>query len=83
MRFDRSLRRRIVGAQRLDGVADELEADRLSRAGGIEVHDAAADAELAGLVGRILAGVAGLRQPIAKIDRRHLVARTQREAAWP
>ena len=32
-RLDRALRRRVVGAQRLDGVADELEADRLRFAG--------------------------------------------------
>ena len=51
-------------------------ADRMARAGGIEVDDAAADRELARLVGRILARVAGLGQAIAEIDRRDLVVRT-------
>ena len=43
----RSLRRRVVGAERLDGVADELEPDRPLVAGRVEVDDAAAHAELA------------------------------------
>ena len=46
-RGGRSLRRRVVGADRFDGVADELEPDRLLCAGRKEVDDAAADAELA------------------------------------
>ena len=45
-------------------------------AGGIEVDDAAADAELAGLVDRILARIAGGGEPVAEIDR----ARSRRPA---
>ena len=54
-RLDRPLRAGIVAAERLDRVADELEPDRLGLAGGKDVEDAAADGELAVLVGRILA----------------------------
>ena len=47
-RLDRPLRIRIVGAQRLDVVADELDADRMLCAGRIEVDDPAAYREFAG-----------------------------------
>ena len=50
-----------------------------ARAGGIEVDDAAADAELAGLVDGILARVAGGDQQIAEIDGRDLLAGRQRQ----
>src|SRR4029450_9736090 len=65
---DRSLRRGIVGADRLDGVADELEADRPFGARGVEINDAAADAELARLVNRVLSRVAGRREQIAEVE---------------
>ncbi len=72
-RQDRALRRGIVGADRLDGVADELEADRLPGAGRVEVDHAAAHAELSGLVHRILPRVAGGGEKVAEIDRGDLL----------
>ena len=78
--LDGALGPRVVGAKRLDRVADELQADRLPRARGIEVHHAAADGELAGLVGRVLPRVAGVRQPIAEIDRGDVIAGAQSES---
>ena len=62
------LGRRIVGADGLDRVADELEPDRLPRARRIEIDDAAARGELARFVGRILSGVARLGEEVAQID---------------
>ena len=53
-RRERSLCGCVVASQRFDDVADELEADRLRLGRGIEVHDAAADAELTVLVDGIL-----------------------------
>ena len=78
-RRDRSLRRRVVGAQRFDRVADELEPDRLRLAGGKHVDDAAADRELAVLVGRILAREAGVDQQLGEIDRRDVLPGLQLE----
>ena len=78
-RAGRSLRRRVVGPDRLDRVADEFQADGLARAGGIEVDDPAAHAELAGLVHRILAGIAGARQQVAEVDRRDFLSGCQGE----
>ena len=57
----------------LDGVADELEPDRLRFAGRKDVEDAAADGELAVLVGRIFAGEAGIDQQLAEIGRRDVL----------
>ena len=76
-RRDRPLRRRIVGAQRFDRVADELEPDRMRLAGGKDVDDAAADRELAVLVGRILAREAGVDQQLGQIGRRDVLAGPQ------
>ena len=50
-----ALRRRIVGAHRLDGVADVLEPDGLGLAGRKEIEDATPNGEFAVLVSRILA----------------------------
>ena len=58
----RTLRRRVVAADRLDRVADELDAQRLGVARREHVHDAAAHAELTVLVDRVLAREAGLEQ---------------------
>ena len=76
-RRDRSLRRRIVGAQRLDRVADELEPHRVRFAGGKHVGDAAADREFPLLVGRIFAREAGVHQQLGEIDRRDVLSRLQ------
>ena len=78
-RGGRTLGRRIVGANGLDRVADELETNRLPGAGGKEVDDAAAHAELAVLVDRILSRVAGGREQVSEIGRRNVVARRQRQ----
>ncbi len=65
----RALCRRVVGPDRLDRVAHELEPDRSLGTGRIEVDDPAADAELARLVDRILPGVTGGREQIGEIGR--------------
>src|SRR5690606_34795141 len=54
-RVGRSLRGGIEAADRFHRVADELDADRHVIAGGKHVEDAAAQAELAVLVHRVLA----------------------------
>ena len=68
-RGGRSLRRRVVGADRLDRVAHELEPERLARARREEVDHAAANAELARLVDRVLPRIAGGCEQVAEIDR--------------
>ena len=68
-RLERSLCARVVGADRFDRVANELEPDRLRLACRIHVDNAAADRELAMLVCRILAAEAGVDQQIAQIGR--------------
>ena len=57
----RSLGRRVVSPERLDCVADELEADGLSRAWREYVDDPAPHREFARFVGRILAACSRLR----------------------
>ena len=59
----------IVLADRLDRVADELDAERLGRAGREEVDDAAADAELAVLVDGIFAGEPRVGEQLREIVR--------------
>ena len=61
-----TLRRRIEPAQRLDHVADELEADRLGIAGRKDVDDAAADREGAVLVDGIFASEAGVDEQVGQ-----------------
>ena len=78
-RRNRSLRRRIVGTQRLDRVADEFEPHRMGLAGREDVDDASADGELAVLVGRILAGEAGVDEQLGEIQRRDVLPGTQIE----
>ena len=73
-RAGRALRRGVVRADRFDRVADELEPDRLARAGGEEVHHAAAHAELAGFVDRILPRIAGGGEQIAQVGRGDLLS---------
>ena len=80
-RSDRSWRRErcVDGSylpQRLDRVADELQADRLRFSGRKDVHDSASDGKLAVLVGRILAAEAGINQQFGQIGRRNLLS-------WP
>jgi hypothetical protein len=76
-RLDRSLRAGVIRPERLDVVADELDADRMRRAGGVEVDDTAAGGELARLVGGILTRVAGVGKAIHEIGRRDLLVRPQ------
>ena len=78
-RFDRALRRGVVAAQRFDGVADELDADRRRVARGKDVDDAAAHGELAVLVGRILPREAGVDEQLGEIGRRDVLARLEIE----
>ena len=76
-RLDGSLGRGIVGSERFDRVADELEPDRPGIAGGIDVHDAAADRELAVLVRRIFAAEPGIDEKLAEIGRGDVLIRPQ------
>jgi hypothetical protein len=62
---------------RLDGVADEVEPRRLGAAGGKDVDDAAADAELAMRVDGVLPGEAGVDEQRGKRVRIHLGAGPQ------
>src|SRR5439155_4378930 len=78
--LDGPLGSRVVGAKRLDRVADELQTDRMARAGGIEVHDPAANRKLPRLVGWVLPGVASRRQAVTEVDRRDLVAGAENKA---
>ena len=79
----RSLRRRIVGPHRLDGVTDELETNRLARARRKKVDDPASYREFSGLVGGILTGVPGLDQAIPEVYRRNIVAGSDRQPCIP
>ena len=80
----RALRGRVVAADGLHRVADELDAQRLGVAGREHVHDAAAHAELAVLVDGILARESGFdellgQQERADIDPGRQVHRRRRE----
>ena len=76
-RRNRSLRAGIVGTQRLDRVAHELEAHGVRGAGGENIQDAAAPRELPVLVGRVLTIEAGIDQQIRQILRRDVLPRLQ------
>ncbi len=76
--LDRTLRGGVVAADGLDRVADELEPHRVRLARREEVHDAAAHAELAVRVHRVLAREAGVAQQVAERGRRQLVAGAER-----
>ncbi len=71
----RSLREGRVGAHRLDLVAEELDAQRLSAGRGEDVDDPPADSELPTLLGALDALVAGERQLL-----RQVLLRRPREA---
>ena len=58
-RVERALREGREGADALDLVAEELDAERLATGGRVDVHDAAAKRELAALLGLVDALVAG------------------------
>src|SRR5262249_58225750 len=66
-RGNRTLCRRIVSTERLDRVADELEADGLGFAGRKDIDDAAADREFALLVSRVFARKAGVNEQVGEI----------------
>ena len=76
-RDDRPLGSGVVAADRLDVVADELDADGVVGARRKPVHDAAANAEFAVLIHRIFTREAGVRQKIAQLDRAQIHARLQ------
>ena len=67
-RLNRALRGRIVPPDRFDGLADELDANRIVGPCGKKIDDAAANAEFAVLVDRILAGEAGVGQKVSQHD---------------
>jgi hypothetical protein len=68
-RRDRTLRRRVVGADRFDRVADELQPDRVRGARRKDVHDPATDRELAVFVGWVFAGEPGIDEQVGEIGR--------------
>ena len=74
---DGSLRRWIVGTNRLDRVADEFQTDGLLRTGRKEVDHTTAHAELARFVDRILTGVAGRGEQIGKVCGRDVLTRNE------
>src|SRR5215203_1689446 len=76
---DRTLRGRVVRANRLDRVADELESNRLFGTGRKEIDDAAANAELTRFVDRVLTGVARGREQIAEVGGGDVLPRLQRQ----
>ncbi|PYR09385.1 MAG: hypothetical protein DMF99_15570 [Acidobacteria bacterium] len=78
-RRDRSLGRRIVGADRLDRVADEFEPDRMRFRHREDVDDAAAGRELAVLIGGIFAAEAGVDEQFRQIGRRDILTGFQLE----
>jgi hypothetical protein len=66
-RMQRPLRERRVRAHRLDLVAEELDAERLAAGGREDVDDAAADRELAPLLGALHALVAGEGKALGQV----------------
>ena len=78
-RRNRSLRRRIVGTQRLDRVADEFEPDRMRFRHREDVDDAAPGRELAVLIGGIFAAEAGVDEQLRQIGRRDILTGFQLE----
>jgi hypothetical protein len=79
-RLDRPLRLRVVAAQRLDAVAEELGSHRMRLAGREDVHQAAADAELAVLIDGIGSGEAGIDEAGRQRRQIQLGARLQHDA---
>ena len=67
----------VVPSQRLDRVADELETDRLVFAGREDVEDAAADGELAVLVGGIFPRESGVDEQLGQVGRGDVLPRLQ------
>ena len=83
-----ALRRGVVPPDGLDGVADELDADRLCGSGGKYVEDTAAHAELAVLIDRILMGEPRLGKQIGERPGGDVVtgsklARDPLDFVWP
>jgi hypothetical protein len=66
-RMQRPLRERREGADRLDLVAEELDAERVPPGRGEDVEEAAADGELPPLVDLLDALVAGEREPLGEV----------------
>ena len=75
----RALRERREGADRLDLVAEELDPERLAAGGREDVDDAAADGELAALLGLLDALVAGERERLGEAVDAGLVADADRD----
>ncbi len=82
-RLDRALVADAEGAQRLDVVAPELDADRVVASGGEHVDDAAADGELAPLLDLRGARVAELGQRLDQPVESHVRAGVQVQRAAP
>ena len=73
---ERALGFDVERADRLDLVAEELDADRVGRVGGEDVEDAAADAELAGHLDDLGPRHAALEQPGRQLFDGHDVSPT-------
>ena len=77
---ERALGFGVEGPDRLDLVAEELDADRLGRVGGEDVEDAAAEAELAGDLDDLGPRHPPLEQPAGQLFDRHACRRRPRPA---
>jgi len=71
-RADGALRGGVELAEGFDGVAEELEADGARVFGGENVHNAAADGELAGHFDSFMAGIADSGEVFEQVVERHL-----------
>ena len=78
----RSLRRRIVGPHRLDGVTDELETNRLARAGGKKSTTPPRTENSPGSSVGSWRRVPGLDQAIPEVYRRNIVAGSDRQPCF-
>ncbi len=70
-------------AQRLDLVAEQLDADRALLGRGVDVEDPAADRELPALLDLLDALVAGVRQQLGDVAQVHLLVLVEHQAVRP
>ena len=77
----RALAQRIEAAQAFERVAEKIEADRLRRAGRVEIDDAAAHRELAGLAHRVGAEIPVVAEKALQPVERDASARPQGQDA--
>ncbi len=78
-RAGRALGQRVEAAQAFQRVAEEVEADRLYRAGRVKIDDAATYRELAGLAHRVGADITVVAEEALQPVERHPPARPERQ----